>query len=94
MYLNSNFSETGSLEENECFDICCEKKAWIINIKDKETMASIKVFQGYQTKDAEDFLDEKLGGFALLALGKVEPEHHNNSKKCQSCRFDECEYSR
>jgi hypothetical protein len=47
-------------------------------------MASIKVFQGYQTKDAEDFLDEKLGRFALLALGKVEPEHHNNSKKCKA----------
>jgi hypothetical protein len=92
LYLNSNFSETGSLEENECFEVCCEKKAWIINIKDKETMESVKIFQGYQTKEAEDFLNEKIQRFALLALGKTEPEHHNNSKKCRSCRFEECEY--
>ncbi len=92
LYLNSNFSETGSLEEKECFDISCEKKAWIINIKDKATLESIKIFQGYQTKEAEDFLNQKLQRFALLALGKLEPQHHNNSKKCQSCRFEECEY--
>ena len=26
LVLNTNFSETGSLEEKECFDICCEEK--------------------------------------------------------------------
>ncbi len=92
LYLNSNFSETGSLEEKDCFEVCHEKKAWIINIKDKETLKSIKIFQGYQTREAEDFLNEKIQRFALLALGKIEPEHHNNSKKCRSCRFEECEY--
>jgi hypothetical protein len=91
LYLNSSFSETSSLEEDECFEVCCEKKAWIINIKDKVTLESIKIFQGYQTREAEDFLNEKIHRFALLALGKAEPEHHNNSKKCRSCRFEECE---
>ena len=93
LYLNSNFSETGSLEENECFDICCEKKAWIINIKDKGTLESINIFQGYQTIEAEAFLNEKINRFTLLTLGKLEPVHHNNIRKCQSCRFKECEYT-
>ena len=91
LYLNSNYSESGSLEQQDCFDICCEKKAWIINIKDKSTLESIKIFQGFQTKEAEDFLNDKVTRFALLSLGKLEPEHHNNVKKCQSCRFDKCE---
>ena len=92
LYLNSNYSENGSLQLKDCFDICCEKRAWIINIKDRATMESIKVFQGYQTKEAEDFLNDKISKFALLALGKLEPEHHNNIKKCQSCRFSDCQY--
>ncbi len=92
LYLNSNYSEKGSLESKDCFDISCEKRAWIINIKDKATMESIKVFQGYQTKEAEDFLNGKLNRFALLVLGKIEPQHHGNSRKCQSCRFDSCEF--
>jgi hypothetical protein len=92
LYLNSNYSENGSLALKDCFDICCEKRAWIINIKDKASMESIKVFQGYQTKEAEDFLNAKISRFALLALAKLEPEHHNNVKKCQSCRFSDCQY--
>ena len=93
LYLNSNYSESGSLKENDCFDISCEKKAWIINIKDKATLESIKIFQGFQTNEAEHFLNTKISRFVLLALGKVEPEHHNNAKKCRSCRFNDCEYS-
>ena len=91
LYLNSKFSEDFPFSPKVCFDISCERKAWIINIKDKATMESVKVFQGFQTKEAEDFLNEKINRFALLALGKVAPQHHNNVKKCQSCRF-ECEY--
>lgn len=92
LYLNSNFSEKGILESEECFEISCEKRAWIINIKDKTTLESIKVFQGYQTKQAEDFLNEKLSKFALLVLGKTEPALHGNARKCRSCRFDCCEF--
>ena len=93
LYLNSNYSESGSLEQKDCFDICCEKKAWIINVKDKVTLQSIRVFQGFQTKEAEDFLNANISRFALLALGKLEPEHHNNARKCRSCRFNDCEYA-
>jgi hypothetical protein len=91
--LNSSYSESGSLKQNGYFDISCEKKTWIINIKDKATLESIKIFQGFQTTEAEDFLNEKIRRFALIALGKVEPEHHNNLRKCQSCRFNTCQYS-
>lgn len=93
LYLNSSFSETGSFGEKECFDISCEKKAWIINIKDKFTMESIKIFQGFQTQEAEDFLNRTISRFTLVALGKLEPKHHNNFRKCQSCRFKDCEYA-
>jgi hypothetical protein len=94
LYLNSIYSESGSLKEKDCFDISCEKKAWIINIKDKATLESIKIFQGFQTTEAEQFLNANLSRFALIALGKVEPIHHNNSKKCHSCRFIDCEYKK
>ncbi len=92
LYLNSRFSETFPFSPKVCFDIDCEKRAWIINIKDKATLGRIKIFQGFQTKEAEDFLNTKINRFALLSLGKFEPEHHNNMKKCQSCSFnDNCE---
>ena len=82
LYLNSSYSENGSLDQNDCFDISCEKKAWIINVKDKATLESIKIFQGFQTIEAEHFLHAKISRFALIALGKLAPEHHNNAKKC------------
>jgi hypothetical protein len=93
LYLNSTYSENGTLEEKGCFKINCDNKAWIINIKDKATMESIKTFQGYQTKEAEEFLNQKINRFALLALGKLKPEHHKNVRKCKSCRFQNCHYS-
>ena len=92
LYLNSRFSVSFPFSPKVCFDINCERKAWIINIKDKTTLESFKVFQGFQTREAEDFLNEKINRFALMALGKAAPQHHNNGKKCQSCRFEECEY--
>ncbi|MGA2682021.1 MAG: hypothetical protein ABSF44_09510 [Candidatus Bathyarchaeia archaeon] len=91
LYLNSRFSESFPFSPKVCFDIPCEKKAWIINIKDKATMESLRVFQGVQTEEAENFLKEKINRFALLALGKFAPFHHCNIKKCKSCRFEECE---
>ena len=42
LYLNSNYSESGSLKQNGYFDISCEKKTWIINIKDKATLEKHK----------------------------------------------------
>jgi len=91
LYLNSKFSQTGSFQK-ECFDIACDNRAWIINIKDKATMESIKIFQGYQTKQAEEFLNQKISRFTMIVLGKLGPQHHGNSKKCVHCRFNDCQY--
>jgi hypothetical protein len=92
LYLNSSFSETGSLNPKECFKIPHNEKVWVINIKDKNTRESIKIFRGTQTKEAKEFLNQKLRKFALIVLGVLEPEHHQNVRKCRSCRFKECEY--
>jgi hypothetical protein len=92
LYLNSLFTETGSLKPSEWFAIPHNEKVWVINIKDKNIRESVKIFKGTQTKEAEDFLNEKLSKFALIVLGILEPEHHQSIKKCNSCRFNDCEY--
>jgi hypothetical protein len=69
MYLNSRFSETDSLSPKDWFKIPHKEKVWIVNIKDKNTMESVRVFKGTQTRAAEEFLKEKLSRFALIALG-------------------------
>lgn len=93
LYLNSLFTENGSLNPDDWFPIAHDKKAWIINIKDKKTGKSVKIFRGIQNKVAEEFLQEKLGKFALAVLGVKEPEHHNSVRKCLACRsLNSCEY--
>jgi hypothetical protein len=92
LYLNSSFSDIGSLNPAECFEIPHNEKAWVINIKDKNTQESIKIFKGTQTREAEELLNQKLKKFILIVLGKVYPEHHNNIRKCSSCRFKDCEF--
>ncbi|MDD3791920.1 MAG: PD-(D/E)XK nuclease family protein [Candidatus Bathyarchaeota archaeon] len=92
LYLNSLFSDVTCFDQTRCFEISCNRKAWIINIKDKFTLQSIKIFQGYQTKQAEDFLNQKISRFVLLVLDRMQPTHHENVNKCRSCRFKDCEY--
>ena len=93
LYLNSRFTENGSFNPKDWFSIPHDKKAWIINVKDKKTGESVKIFKGIQTEVAEKFLNEKLNKFALAVLGVNEPEHHKSIEKCLSCRFlSSCEY--
>jgi len=93
LYLNSLFTENGSLNPKDWFPIPHDKKAWLIKIKDKKTGESVKIFRGIQTKVAEKFLNEKLSKFALAVLGVNDPEHHKSIKKCLSCRsLSSCEY--
>ena len=92
LYLNSRFSETGSLDPKECFEIPHEEKVWVINVKDRNTRETIKIFRGTQTKEAENFLKHNLSRFALIVLALIEPKHHNNIRKCRSCRYTDCEF--
>jgi hypothetical protein len=93
LYLNSHFTENGSLNPENWFEIPHKEKAWIINIKDKKTSESVRIFKGIQTEDAEEFLKGKIDKFALVVMGNLQPEHHKNVKKCRSCRFfSDCEY--
>lgn len=93
LYLNSRFSNNDSVDPKEWFEIPHRKKVWIINIKNKATRKSVKVFKGIQTREATHFLREKISRFALIVLGAVEPEHHRSIRKCMTCRlFNYCEY--
>jgi hypothetical protein len=56
LYLNSLYTENGSLNPKDWFPIPHEEKAWIINVKDKKTGESVKIFRGVQTEEALEFL--------------------------------------
>lgn len=93
LYLNSHFSTTDSINPEDWFEIPHEQKVWIVNIKNRQTRESIRVFKGTETEEAKSYLNDKLSKFALISLGVVEPDHHNNVRKCRSCRYyPDCEY--
>jgi len=93
LYLNSLFSDSSSLNPKEWFEIPHKKKAWIVNIKDKRSGKSVRIFKGIQNREAKDFLREKISRFAMIVLGALEPEHHRSIRKCIKCRFfDDCEH--
>jgi len=93
LYLNSRFSENGSLDPKEWFKIPHKEKMWIVNIKDKKTSKSVIIFKGIQTNKTKKFLKAKIEKFALVVLGNSKPEHHKNIRKCLKCRFlDSCQY--
>ena len=93
LYLNSRFTENPLSLPKEWFEIPHSQKVWIIRIKDVKTGEIVRIFKGIQTKEAEDFLIEKIVRFALIVLGVLQPEHHKNPNKCRSCRsFNDCEY--
>jgi hypothetical protein len=83
----------GSSTSKDWFEIPHNKKAWIIKVKDTKTGESVRIFEGIQTKEAVDFLREKISKFSLIVLGGLEPEHHKSIKKCIKCRFlNDCEH--
>jgi hypothetical protein len=93
VYLNSLFTPNPDSAPKQWIRIPHKEKVWIINIKDKRTGKSVKIFKAVQNKEAEDYLREKLTRFALIVLGILEPEHHKSVNKCQSCRLSAtCEY--
>lgn len=93
LYLNSFFTANPESTPKQWIKIPHKQKLWIINIKDKQTGKSAKIFRAIQTKETEDYLMKKLNRFALIVLGVLQPEHHKSFNKCRSCRsFSDCEY--
>jgi hypothetical protein len=93
LYLNSRFTEDPSLGSGTWFDIPHREKMWIVNVKDKRTGESVRIFRGVQNVEAEEFLKAKVSRFAMVVLGKLEPEHHRSTGRCRSCGLsDDCEY--
>ena len=93
VYVNSQFSENTSFGSDEWFDIPHKEKVWRINIKDSDTEDSIKLFEGIQTNKDTEILDDQIERFGSIALDIIEPSHHNNKRKCASCRFlNYCKY--
>lgn len=71
------------------FDIACQKKKWIINIRRTENNENniVKKFEGLQSDEDKTYLDDKLLRFTGIILDKREKIHHNNFKKCIPCEY-------
>ena len=44
----------------------------------------------FKQKNDKEILDSRIVRFGSIALDIVEPEHHNSTNKCLSCRFSNC----
>jgi hypothetical protein len=73
LYLNSSFANENSLESS-WFEIPHSQKAWIINVKDRKTGETIKIFKGLQTNELEQYMKSNLQRFAQIAIGERQPE--------------------
>jgi hypothetical protein len=93
LYLNSLFAGENSLDSRNWFEIPHSQKAWIINIKDRKSREIIKTFKGLQTVELEQYMKGSLQRFAQIAVGGVEPQHHNRQAKCTKCRIANCQHS-
>ena len=91
IYLNSEFSYPNSVNGKNWFLIPHKKKAYIINIKDRQTRQVIKTFHGIQTLDIEKYMRYNLERFALIATGEIEPSHHQSKVKCLKCGIQNCQ---
>jgi hypothetical protein len=91
LYLNSLFGSENSLDSRTWFEIPHSKKAWIINVKDRKTGETIKIFKGLQTSELEQYMKFNLQRFAQIVAGEVQPHHHRRQAKCAKCRIENCE---
>jgi len=93
-YLHSQFTDEGSFNPDDWFEIPHNDKSWIIQIKDKRNdNKPFKIFKGIHNKSSEKFFTSSLHRFALLTLDLEERNHHNITAKCKPCRFfDQCQF--
>lgn len=93
LYLNSLFGGENSLDSRTWFEIPHSQKAWIINVKDRKTGETIKIFKGLQTSELEHYMKFNLQRFAQIAAGEVQPHHHRRQAKCLKCRIEHCQHN-
>lgn len=93
-YLHSRFTDEGSFNPDEWFEIPHNNKSWIIQIKDKQNNNKpFKIFKGMHNENSERFFKSSLQRFVLLTLGMEERKHHDIAAKCKPCRyFDQCQF--
>ncbi|ABK76690.1 hypothetical protein CENSYa_0041 [Cenarchaeum symbiosum A] len=91
-YLNSMFTEKGSMNPDDWFEVPHERKMWRVNVLDREDgLRLYKSFEGYQTDADLEYLNGSLETFVEIVLGKRLPDHHNSANKCRACGyFDDC----
>ena len=91
LYLNSLFSSDNSFDPKTWFSIPHEKKAWIVNIKDRKTGETVKSFRGLQTRQLEGYMKYCIQRFAQIAIGELQPQHHQRHAKCAKCGIESCQ---
>ena len=92
-YLNSIYSNSGSFDPDDWFDIPHEEKEWRIQIKQSGESKPYKIFHGIQTKEELALLHYSVDRFAKIVLELEERQHHNSAAKCKPCRYaDKCEF--
>ena len=69
------------------------EKRWQIRICDRETREPYKTFSEIQDSFALHYLHTSLEKFASIAIENVEPEHHDNKRKCDACNLkNSCDF--
>lgn len=93
-YLNSTYSNSGSSNPEDWFEIPHKQKEWFVRICDKNTKQPYKVFNHVQDQFYFQFLKDNIERFARLALELEERKHHNIQAKCNACRYKyDCEFA-
>ena len=86
-YLNSTFSSGRTKNPDDYFEMPHTEKKWQIRICDRETREPYKIFSEVQDSFALQYLHTTLEKFASIAIENVNPEHHNNKRKCDACNL-------
>ena len=84
-YLNSNYSSKRRASPDEYFDMPHTQKQWQLRICDRKTKEPYKIFSEFQDSFSLHYLHSSLEKFASIAVNIIEPQHHDNKRKCDAC---------
>ena len=86
-YLNSNYSSKRRASPDEYFDMPHTQKQWQLRICDRKTKEPYKIFSELQDSFSLHYLHSSLEKFASIAVNIIEPQHHDNKRKCDACNL-------